>query len=414
MNRLPETNAGVVTSWIPIPTTHPSQPGCEKWLWEYVPNVIAAWDPGYGVEIRTDATCLPKPVTIWWMQDHLGPIRETIFSLGPVTCPQDYYTATASAKDLSSTYVACCPINYDFVRLLGPGGTGQCTSAIKKDSIVTYAQRDSGSWKITSSSATEATSAAAIPVNGWIFAAQTGSTTNSANCDAAVSEALATYVETENSSCAAANAGILTPGAAAGIGVGVSLGVTGLAALGAGLFMMYRRRKTDRIKPENERHIAQFAASSGGKGTDTGAQVFPMYSHDARETPNPSKPQQYQPFEPDTWDASTPCLTSHSHARTVPHGEMEGTSYQVIDERIRRRMEIERIPYQRIDDRIENVDIAGTSHPDSDEEIRRRMELEGEFDRNVKVSLSTPWLAAARAAQQQSSSSSSSQYKPPY
>lgn len=109
MNRLPETNKGVVTSWIPIPTAQPHQAGCEKLLWQYVPQVIAAWDPGYGIEV-TSTSCLPKPVTTWWLQDRLGPTQETVFSLGPVTCPQDYYTATESAKDSTSTFVACCPM----------------------------------------------------------------------------------------------------------------------------------------------------------------------------------------------------------------------------------------------------------------------------------------------------------------
>ena len=110
MNRLPETNKGVVTSWIPIPTAQPHKAGCEKLLWQYVPQVIAGWDPGYGLEVDTNDICLPKPVTTWWLQDRLGPTQETILSLGPVTCPQDYYTATESAQDSTSTFVACCPM----------------------------------------------------------------------------------------------------------------------------------------------------------------------------------------------------------------------------------------------------------------------------------------------------------------
>ncbi|OTB16500.1 hypothetical protein K445DRAFT_316775, partial [Daldinia sp. EC12] len=110
MNRLPETNAGIVTSWIPITTAHPHQPGCENFVWKFVPNVIAAWDPGYGLSVENDATCHPKPVTTWWLQNRLGSNQQTIFSLGPITCPSDYYTATMSAKDASSTSVACCPL----------------------------------------------------------------------------------------------------------------------------------------------------------------------------------------------------------------------------------------------------------------------------------------------------------------
>ncbi|OTA96489.1 hypothetical protein M434DRAFT_8932 [Hypoxylon sp. CO27-5] len=419
MNRLPETNRGTVTSWIPIETAYPHQPGCDNYLWKYVPSIIAAWDPGYGISVKTDATCLPKPVTTWWLQDRFGPIQDTVLSIGPITCPQDYYTAKASAKDTSSTLIACCPMNYNFVSFFEPGSTGQCTSAIKKGDVVTYAQRDS-SWKVTSSSATAATTVAAIPVNGWVFAAPTESTAASASsCDAAVSEALANHIATGNASCDAVGGSGISSGAAAGIGVGVSLGVTGLAALGAGLFMMFRTRRATRKQPSAEAHIAHFA-NVGGKDMNNSAQVFPTYSPDPRDTQNVSeRPQYHYPYEGDVWDASVPCLpptqssihTTHTNAITVPHGEMEGTAYQRLDPRTRRRMELEGTLYQDADGRT--MGAGNTAPPNEDsEEIRRRMELEGEFDRNVKVSLSTPWLAAARPVPP--SQSPSSQYYPPY
>lgn len=308
---------------------------------------------------------------------------------------------------------------------MGPGGTGECTSILDAGSVVTYAERDS-SWKITSSSVTTATTVAAIPVNGWTFATPTGSTTGSANtCDASVSEALANQIATGvaagNESCDAASASRLSAGAAAGIGVGVSLGITGLAALGAGLFMMYRTRRAARKRPAAA-HIAQFT-NSGGKDMDPSKQVFPTYSPAPRETPSPSEMPPYnQPYERDMWDASTPILppsrantqsntysNTHSNARTVPHGEMEGTTYSGMDDRTIRRMELEGTPYQGIDSRTMGLGVTGSSPRDAEEE-RRRMELEGEFDRNVKVSLTSPWVATARPVP----SSSSSQYHPPY
>ncbi|KAI1778186.1 hypothetical protein F4818DRAFT_289064 [Hypoxylon cercidicola] len=423
MNRLPETNTGVVTSWIPITTAHPTHPGCESLIWKYNPTVLAAWDPGYGVEVDTDATCLPKPVTTWWLQDRFGPIKETVLSIGPVTCPQDYYTATTSKKDDSSTYVACCPFDYSFAKFMGPGGTGQCTSVVKAGGIVTYAVRDGG-WKTTSSSVSQATTAAAIPVNGWVFAAAaaTESTTVSTtacpnSCDAAISEALANTIAADNSTCATSGSQI-SAGAAAGIGVGVSVGLTGLMALGAALLMMYRTRKAAHKRPPAA-HIAEFA-NSGGKGTDTSAQVFPTYSPVPRETPSPSeRPQYYQSYGRDAWDASTPCLPlpsqsdAHANARTVPHGEMEGMTCQAIDERTRRRAEIEGLPIQNTDNRSMGAGVMGIARQDSDGETRRRMELEGEFDRNVKVALTSPWVATARPVPPPSTSSQS-QYHPPY
>ncbi|KAI1211679.1 uncharacterized protein F4807DRAFT_458574 [Annulohypoxylon truncatum] len=423
MNRLPETNTGTVTSWIPISTAYPHQAGCDEYFWQYVTDTIAAWDPGYGISVRTDATCLPKPVTTWWLQDRFGPIKETILSIGPVTCPQDYYTATASAKDASSTFVACCPLNYDFVSVLGPGNTGQCTSDVKKGDIITFAQKDAN-WKVTSSTATQATNIAAIPVNGWTFATPTNSPANNdtESCDASVSDALANYIATNTASCDATNGGGISSSAAVGIGLGSFFGVTGLAALGAGLFMMFRARKAARQRPA-EAHIAHFINSSG-KDMNTSAQAFATYTPEPRETPNPPERYQYhQPYEGDVWDVSTPCLPAqtfdkHMYAQTVPHGEMEGTAYKTLDARTRRRMELEGTLFQDTDGRTIGAgptafSSSNHSHVDSEEEIRRRMELEGEFDRNVKVSLTSPWLTTARPFPP-SQSSSSSQHHPPF
>ncbi|KAI1104752.1 hypothetical protein F4804DRAFT_176767 [Jackrogersella minutella] len=407
MNRLPETNRGVVTSWIPITTAYPHQAGCENFLWKFVPTVIAAWDPGYGLSVNPEATCLPKPVTTWWLQDRLGPTTETILSIGPITCPEDYYTATASAKDSSSTFVACCPMNYDFVSFFNQGSTGECTSEVKKGDVVTYATRND-TWKITSSSATAATTVAAIPVNGWTFATPTDSSAD--GCAASVSEALASQIATGSASCNATSGGGISSGAAAGIGVGVSLGVAGLAALGAGLFMMYRTRKAARKQPE-EAHFAHFA-NSGGKDMNTSAQVFPTYTPDPRETPSPSeRPQYHQPCERDAWNATMPCLpqqssSTHVNAKTVPHGEMEGMPFQNIDERTRKRMELEGTLYQDMNRSTIGAGAIGLAELSS-EDAKRRMELEGEFDRNVKVSSTSPWRVEFQPVPPSQSSSSS-------
>jgi hypothetical protein len=109
MERPPETNSGTITSWIPLTTAFPSQPGCESSLYKFVPETIAAWDPGYGLSADRELTCLPKPATTWWLQDLHGKNTDTVLSIGPITCPQAYYTATESVKDASSTLIACCP-----------------------------------------------------------------------------------------------------------------------------------------------------------------------------------------------------------------------------------------------------------------------------------------------------------------
>lgn len=108
MNRLPETNGNVVTSWIPLETAWPGNPDCANLQWNYHDTIIAGYDPGYGVT-ASDVTCHPKAVTTWWLQERLGPNTETVVSLGPITCPEDYYTVTQRAQDPSSTLIACCP-----------------------------------------------------------------------------------------------------------------------------------------------------------------------------------------------------------------------------------------------------------------------------------------------------------------
>ena len=109
MNRAPDTTGAVVTSWIPLESAFPARQECTDKLWNYVGDIIAGWDPGYGVSANFDVTCHPKGVTTWWLQERLGSNSDTVVSLGPVTCPEDYTTATTSAKDISSTLIACCP-----------------------------------------------------------------------------------------------------------------------------------------------------------------------------------------------------------------------------------------------------------------------------------------------------------------
>jgi len=108
--RPPETNGQVVTSYIPVTTAHPSASGCGEQFWSYVSNTMAAWDPGYGISVDLARTgCLPRAVTSWWDAERLGENSLTTVSLGPITCPQAYFTASTSVKDASSTFVGCCP-----------------------------------------------------------------------------------------------------------------------------------------------------------------------------------------------------------------------------------------------------------------------------------------------------------------
>ncbi|KAI1341380.1 hypothetical protein F5Y15DRAFT_354893 [Xylariaceae sp. FL0016] len=329
MNILPETNAGVVTSWIPITTAHPTQAGCDQHLWKFIPNTIAAWDPGYGMSVDPDATCHPKPVTTWWLQDRLGINDATVLSLGPLTCPQAYYTATASAKDSSSTFVACCPIDYDFISFFDPGNTGECTSRLNKDDVVTYAERDdSGQWGVSTSTVTADTTVAAIPVNGWKIAAETTASGYTNDCQASALETAASTSDSCSSNCEAI-----------GIGVGVSLGVTGLACLAAGIWIMYRARKGAKSSSSVEKLSSQYRPSCPGSppaATDH-TPMYATYHPESRGTTSLTDGLEYSQYDSQAsqgWGISTAphsyqpasSTASHPYARTIPHGEMEGSA----------------------------------------------------------------------------------------
>lgn len=105
-----ETTDGTVTSFIPLTTAWPSSSGCASIFRLNGPSLVA-YDPGYGLDIDTDVMCAPPAVTTWWEQGHLfgGGSRHTAVSIGPLTCPEDFTTATSSIRDGSSTLAMCCP-----------------------------------------------------------------------------------------------------------------------------------------------------------------------------------------------------------------------------------------------------------------------------------------------------------------
>ena len=101
-----ETNNGVVTSWLPLPTAWPSVQPCSTDIYSQVGGGLAlAFDPWYGKEIDTRLTCLPPAATLWWSQSP----GQTVTSLGPLACPELYTTGTTSVINSQSTFIACCP-----------------------------------------------------------------------------------------------------------------------------------------------------------------------------------------------------------------------------------------------------------------------------------------------------------------
>lgn len=230
---------------------------------------------------------------------------------------------------------------------MSQGDTGQCTSKIAEGDIVSYLTQDQGTWTTEVSTVTSETSVVGVQINGWKFAEETtaptpgtGSVTLAASSQTASADAVVPQSEAFGTS------------AKIGIGVGVSLGVTGLVALGAGLLMMYRARKALRSMtslPPVEKNL-----SDGGIRSVSTSQLSQSYAPKAPViNPVVEMPQ----YPEQSWSSGhSPELSVYpAYGVTVPHGEMEGTTPPP------------------------------PPPPDVNERIQRRMELEGEFERNVKV-----------------------------
>lgn len=107
--RAPETNGGVVTSWLPVSSAWPSVSQCSTEIYSQLGGGVAiGFDPYYGIYISTQVTCLPPYATSWWNQPDQTP-AQTRTSIGPLVCPQLYTTAYTSVVNSESTFIACCP-----------------------------------------------------------------------------------------------------------------------------------------------------------------------------------------------------------------------------------------------------------------------------------------------------------------
>jgi len=106
----PLTQNGITTSWLPVTSAWPSVSQCLTEFYKYGAELApkAAFDPFFGRYISSKITCLPPAVTLWRNQSTQIP-PQSITSLGPLECPELYYTASSSVADARSTLIACCP-----------------------------------------------------------------------------------------------------------------------------------------------------------------------------------------------------------------------------------------------------------------------------------------------------------------
>ncbi|KAF4634093.1 hypothetical protein G7Y89_g4012 [Cudoniella acicularis] len=141
----PESNAGTITSWLPLTTTFPYdyQGDCSLGFW--APDGMVESKNMAGVAFDPDANyankCLPTQVTSWWQIGNSSLSNagvSTVYSLGPLVCPEIYTTAMTSTFGDGRTQIACCPLNYTFVNLLPPSSTPQCTSPLTVGQVILY------------------------------------------------------------------------------------------------------------------------------------------------------------------------------------------------------------------------------------------------------------------------------------
>jgi len=134
--------------------------------------------------------------------------------------------------------------SYDFISSIEPGtinlNNGECNSPLPRGDVFTYYNyNDSLSeFGLATTTIGAAGSVFAIPMNGWIFAEVTSAVSDISSSSTSTSTSQTQFPPQS----AVAQSGGLSTGAKAGIGIGVSLGVIGFAAL-FGAFYLIRRSK---------------------------------------------------------------------------------------------------------------------------------------------------------------------------
>ena len=113
----PVTNAGVVTSYLPLTTAWPFSAGCStQILSDDVPGYSAPYylyfnDPRYPSVVPQQPTCLPPQISSWWYQTTQDSIT-TLLGGYTFLCPSAYSTVYSSAGTTTgsvTTTIGCCP-----------------------------------------------------------------------------------------------------------------------------------------------------------------------------------------------------------------------------------------------------------------------------------------------------------------
>ncbi|KAL9088718.1 MAG: hypothetical protein Q9165_006027 [Trypethelium subeluteriae] len=240
---------GNFTSYIPLTTTFTPPASCSSLFWDSGPS-LQAFAPGYGLSIDLDVQCVPPAMTTFWNQELLfpgGAHQHTVISAGPIVCPKGWTTADQSTSDSISVQINCCPSGYQYFESV----YGNCLSSVSAGEVLTYASASNSpapspdDWSTVTTTVDIDTTVGAVAVVGWNIKGATSPTpspTTSSSNTASITGALSTNPSIPSPTQITPNSG-LSSGAKAGIGVGVALGVLGILALFATIFLLRRRRR---------------------------------------------------------------------------------------------------------------------------------------------------------------------------
>ncbi|KAI4667268.1 uncharacterized protein J4E79_001953 [Alternaria viburni] len=272
MPATPVTHAGEVTSWIPLTSTFTPSSGCESIFRLNGPSLVA-FDPGYGLDIDEDVDCVPSAVTTWWEQARLGVGGEehTALSIQPLICPNLWTTVMTYVTDTSTTQIMCCPSGYTNPFHTSGPVNGDCVSTVPKGMVLTYASTPYGSsndWTIETTTAARDSSVGAIAVVGFNVARAPptstpspsgGSISFSGSSFTSASPAMSTTgpSPTASGSNGPARDGGMSTGEKIGIGLGVTLGVIGTAALIFAMLLLRRRHGKRAKTPDASVPVAE-------------------------------------------------------------------------------------------------------------------------------------------------------------
>ncbi|RDW73318.1 hypothetical protein BP6252_07225 [Coleophoma cylindrospora] len=274
-----ELNNGVWTSWLPVTTAWPANPTCSSAAWVHygIQATPGFWpyvyDPAYGQTVSSDLSCLPTEATQWLNGATTVSGVSTVYSLGPLVCPEAYTTVSTSINTGSSTYSS--------------GRDGVCTSAMTYGQVVTYAApagNNEASFTEATTTLKTAEPMMAVPVEGYNFEVLTASS-------ATPTSSLPT-----TSSSTSANSTGLHQGAKIGIGVGVGTGAAIGIAIGTALLFLRRRKYVGVQYPvpaselpadDGSGEAKEMAGSSSFSAADTHS---PVKQEDAQEIDGRSQP----------------------------------------------------------------------------------------------------------------------------